>query len=256
MRLDEFLYKAGYFDSRNKAKYAVTHGEVFSDGKKLVKPSLFIDENTGANIEIRAEEFFVSVGGYKLSKALKDFGVSVNDKIVADIGSSTGGFTDCLLKNGAKKVYAVDINCEQLHDSLKENPKVVPIEKNVKSLVSTDFGEEIDMIVADLSFISVTSVISVIDNILSAEKEAIILIKPQFEVGYKKRFKNGIIRESEIRRKACFSVYEAVITTAFRPIAATVAPVSEDKNTEYLLLLKKTGGEIIPFDAVFNEKLF
>lgn len=256
MRLDGFLYEKAYFDSRNKAKYAVTHGMVYIDGRQVLKPSFFIDEIKGANIEIKAEEFFVSVGGYKLSKALKDFGVSVKDLICADIGSSTGGFTDCLIVNGAKKVYAVDINCDQLHESLKNSAKVVPCEKNVKFLTKSDFGETIDMIVADLSFISVTAVLPVFDEILEYGKKAIILIKPQFEVGCRKRFKNGIIRAAEIRRKTCLSVYDALFTTNLRPIAATVAPLCEDKNTEYLLLLEKTGEKILPFETVFNKELF
>ena len=256
MRIDEFLFVKGYFDSRNKAKTAINKGMIRLDGNKVEKPSLFIEENSSHKIEVDSVEFFVSLGGYKLSKALTDFEIRPEGLICADIGASTGGFTDCLIKNGANKVYAVDVNCKQLHDSLKSNEKVIPLEKNVKSLTANDFNDKLDLIVADLSFISAKSVLNVLDELLDFNKTVILLIKPQFEIGEKRKFKNGIIKSAEIRKKTCKSVYDCAVNTNLRPIAATVAPICQDKNVEYLLLLKKDGSEFKSFDKVFSDSLF
>ena len=132
MRLDIFLYTNGYFQSRNKAAEAILRGEVYLNGVKILKPSFLVNGESNCDIEIVSENNFVSVGGYKLYKALKDFDFSVKGLVCADVGASTGGFTDCLLQNGAEKVYSVDLNDELLSEKLKCNPKVVELTKNAK----------------------------------------------------------------------------------------------------------------------------
>ena len=139
MRFDDFLFKNCFFDSRTKAQQAIKRGEVYLNNIQIVKPSFNIDENSKENVEIRASCNFVSLGGYKLDKALKDFNFDPSELICADIGASTGGFTDCLLQNDADMIYSVDLNDSLLHNSLKANPKVVPIIKNARNLSKNDF---------------------------------------------------------------------------------------------------------------------
>ena len=146
MRLDEYLFKNHYYDSRTKAKQAIERKEVYVNGKLIDKSSFFVDENLALIIEKKAIKQFVSLGGYKLDKAIDDFSFSVSNLICADVGSSTGGFTDCLLKRGAKKIYAIDLNDDLLHISLKNDDKVVSIIKNAKDLTRSDFLEEIDFL--------------------------------------------------------------------------------------------------------------
>lgn len=238
MRIDEYLFAKGFFDSRTKAKQALERGAVFCNGKAVVKASA---EILGGEplIEIKEEESFVSLGGYKLAKALKDFNFCVKGLTVADIGASTGGFTDCLIKNGAKKVYAIDLNDELLHESLKNSDKVVRIIKNAKTLSVNDFNDNLDLITADLSFISAKQVLSVFYGLLPKNGKVILLIKPQFEIGEKRRFKNGIIKDEKTVKAVCRSVFDEAVKVGFNPINMTVAPIKQDKNTEFLILLAK-----------------
>ncbi len=241
MRLDNYLFDQKYFDSRTKAKQAVERGEIFINGKAVKKPAYEIALGEHLNIEYRRNEEYVSLGGYKLNKALTDFAFSVKDLVVADIGASTGGFTDCLLQKGAKKVYAVDLNDRLLHEKLKSDDRVDLIVKNAKDLSKTDFSEDLDLIVADLSFISITSVIEVFDKLLSDKKRLLVLIKPQFETGQKCRYKNGIIRDKKVHLIVCNQVYDVGISFGFTPKAFTTAPIQQDKNLEFLMLFEKNG---------------
>lgn len=243
MRVDEFLFVRGYFDSRTKAKQAIENGEVFLDSKPIIKPSKEISETDNPEIEVKSKETFVSLGGYKLSKALKKFDFRVKNLVVADIGASTGGFTDCLLQNGAAKVYAVDLNDDLLHNSLKNNEKVIRVIKNAKNLKSDDFGN-LDLITADLSFISATQVLETFYNLLPENGKVILLIKPQFEIGEKRKFKNGIIKDVKTVKLVCRSVYDAAVSVGFAAINMTTAPLKEDKNIEFLILLAKNGSNV------------
>lgn len=243
MRLDNYLVKLNIFDSRTKAKQAIERGEIFLNGKVNLKSSTEIDENKYYFVERVCEDSFVSLGGFKLKKALVDFSMSVQDKICVDIGASTGGFTDCLLKNGAKKVYAVDVNDSLLHPSLKDNERVYPIIKNVKNLTKNDFNDKIDLVVADLSFISITQAIPIISGLLDDFNEFVALIKPQFEAGEKIRFKNGIIRDKKIQISACINTYNCALSNFLTPVNFTTAPLSKDKNIEFLMKFVKNGGE-------------
>lgn len=250
MRLDEYLVFKGYFDSRTKSKQCIERGEVYIGDKNITKPSFNIDANKTYQIQIKSEFFFVSLGGYKIQKAIIDFNLNVKDIVVADIGCSAGGFTDCLLQNGAKKVYAVDITNDVLHNSLKNDNRVKFINKNAKDLISSDFNDTLDLLVCDLSFISISSVISAFSSILSEEKYALFLIKPQFEIGEKRRFKNGIVNDKNLRKKACEEVYNIAIQHGFSPIKLTNAPINQGKNVEYLMLLKKSVGNQVSFDLL------
>lgn len=237
MRLDTYLVQNKYFESRTKANQAIERGEVFISSKAVFKASY--DVKPCDIVTVCMLDSFVSLGGYKLDKALNDFNFKVNDLIVADVGASTGGFTDCVLKRGAKKVYAVDLNSELLHQSLKNDDRVVEIIKNVKDLTKNDFDSKIDLIVADLSFISSSIYLPILSDIIDNDKYLILLIKPQFENGEKKRFKNGIIRDEKIHKSVVDSVIYNAKLNLFTPVRITKAPEKEDKNLEFLILLRK-----------------
>ncbi len=241
MRLDNYLVEKQYFDSRTKAKQSIERGEIFIDGKAIKKASFEIKLNVCCKVERICDDSFVSLGGFKLKKALDDFNFNVKDLNCVDIGASTGGFTDCLLQNGANKVYAVDLNDELLHYSLKNNEKVVPIIKNVKDLARKDFLDKLDLVVADLSFISITQVLPIISDIIDNKKALIILIKPQFETGEKIKFKNGIVRDKKMQLQACYNAIDCAIKYSLFPASFTVAPKNEDKNLEFLMLFVKNG---------------
>ncbi len=239
MRLDNFLVAQGFFDSRTKAKQSIERGEVHLNGKAIIKASFDLDENLLHDVKIICQSSFVSLGGYKMEKALKDFSLSVKDFTVADIGCSTGGFTDCLLKNGVKRVYAVDLNDDLLHKSLLLDERVDFFVKNAKNLSKKDFKTPLDMIVADLSFISVSHVLGVFSSLLDHEKFLLILIKPQFETGEKKMYKNGIIRDEKLHKKICDNVIDMARDCSLNLINMTTTPEVKDKNREFLMLFKK-----------------
>ena len=241
MRLDNYLFVENFFDSRTKAKQAIERGEIFVNGKVVEKPSYEISLDNAVDVEYRRSEEYVSLGGYKISKALSDFNFKVEDFVVADIGASTGGFTDCLLQKGTRKVFAVDLNDGLLHEKLKNDDRVKLIVKNAKDLTQADFDEKLDLIVADLSFISITSVIEVFNNLLGDNKYLLVLVKPQFETGQKCRYKNGIIRDKKVQLAVCNQVYDAGVNFDFAPKAFTTAPINQDKNIEFLMLFEKNG---------------
>ena len=238
MRLDNYLVDKDYFSSRTKAKQAIERGEIFVNKSKITKPAFEITDSD-VLIEYVCEKSYVSLGGYKLEKGLRELNVCVNGLIVADIGASTGGFTDCLLQNGAKKVYAVDLNDSLLHPSLKNDNRVSLIIKNAKELSSLDFDSKLDFIVGDLSFISITQVIPILSNLIDSQKRAMLLVKPQFETGGYKKFKNGIIRDKSIHKQVCDNVVDVARRNSFNFLGITTAPISKDKNLEFLILLEK-----------------
>lgn len=239
MRLDNYLVEKKIFDSRTKAKQAILRGEIYINGEIVDKPSYEPSQTDCLNIERIFVEDFVSLGGYKLSKALKDFKYSPNGLTVCDIGSSTGGFTDCLLKNGAKKVYCVDVNEELLHEKIKSDKRVKFILKNAKFLSKSDINDKINLVTIDLSFISSTFIFPTLYDLIEDGTDIILLIKPQFENNKKISFKNGIIKDEKVKREACLNVTKKAIENKLYPQNFTTAPIIEDKNTEYLIHLKK-----------------
>jgi len=184
----------------------------------------------------------------ELEKALNDFNFSVENLIVADVGASTGGFCDCMLQRGIKKVFAVDINDDLLHKKLRNNDKVVKIIKNAKNLTLNDFDEKLDLITADLSFISATQVLQIFYTLLDDGKNLILLIKPQFEQNEKIKFKNGIIRDDKYRKLALKSVCEFAVSCGFIPLKMTTAPICDNKNVEFLVLFEKNKRKSLDFN--------
>ncbi len=253
MRLDAYLCEKGFFSSRTKAKRAIEDERVYVFGRLADKPSIDVCETGNVDVRVIPCKEFVSLGGFKLDKALSDFDFSVKDMVAVDLGASTGGFTDCLLKNGAKRVYSVDLNDGLLDESLKKDERVRLVIKNVKDIQSSDFSDNIDLVTADLSFISLTKVIQIMSDIINGGRHVIALIKPQFEIEEKKRFKNGIIKDEKIRGAACKKIYDCAVNNGFSPIKATVAPLNEKKNVEYLILMKKAMGCALPFEVLFKK---
>lgn len=251
MRIDYYLFEKGFYKSRNKAKESIEKGEVFYDDKVVKKPSTEIEDGDLIQIK-RVEKVFVSIGGYKLEKAISEFGVNVLDLICADIGASTGGFTDCLLQRGAKKVYAIDVNSELLDENLKKDDRVIFLLKNARNLSLNDFNEKLDFIVGDLSFISLSLIFPVVSNLMSEDGLALFLIKPQFELGERKRLKNGVITDENIRKEILIKVCDYAKNANLIPQKITTAPIVKGKNVEYLILLKKCKNNIFNNDFLKN----
>lgn len=236
MRLDKFL--STQFGSRTKAAAAISKNLVRVNGK-FVQPSYEYSESD--NIEIlESEENYVSAGGYKLSKAIKDFDFSVDGKIFADIGASTGGFTDCLLQHGAEKVYCIDVGESQLDSSLLNKNVVVIDNFNARNLSSDLFSDKLDGAVIDVSFISLTYILDAVGKILSDGTHVLALIKPQFECEGGKVGKRGIVRSSETRRKILEKVLSFALKCGLVPQKLTNAPIIQGKNLEYVVLLEKS----------------
>lgn len=204
-RLDILLVERGLAESRQKAQAMILAGEVEIDGKRADKAGTNTPE--GAHIEVHSRlQKYASRGGFKLEGALEDFHVSVVGKVCLDVGASNGGFTDCLLQHGAVKVYAVDVNTDQLAWRLREDGRVVAIKKNARELVATDLPEAVDLIVADVSFIAVKKVMPGAVQCAKPTSEFLILVKPQFELERDEVGKGGIVREAELHQKAIESV--------------------------------------------------
>lgn len=231
MRADKYF--AETFGSRTKAAEAIEKGWVLVNGK-LIKPKTEISETDTVRI-VQPKDLFVSNGGYKLDRAIKTFGVDCKGKIFADIGASTGGFTDCLLQNGVAKIYTIDVGESLLHESLQTRPEIVRMENtNARYLTKTDFSEELDGVVTDVSFISLRLIFPVIKEILKTTGEAFVLIKPQFECEKKHIGKSGIVAPSahaEIVKKVLGYLYK----NALFPYGIVNAPVRKGKNIEYVL---------------------
>ena len=231
MRADKYFSER--YGSRTKAAEAIEKGLVLVNGKPI-KAKTEIKETDSITF-IQEKELFVSNGGYKLSRAIQYFSVDCKDKICADIGASTGGFTDCLLQNGAKKVYAIDVGESLLHEKLINDNRVVVMDNtNARYLEKSAFGEEIDCVVTDVSFISLRLIFPVIHAILKADGEAFVLIKPQFECENQHIGKSGIVAPSahvSIVRK----VLQYLAEYELYPRGIVNAPIRKGKNVEYIL---------------------
>ena len=198
IRLDVYLVNNGYFETREKARIAIMEGKVFVNNQKEDKPGTMIKED--ASVEFRGEKLkYVSRGGYKLEKAVNVFNIDLKDFVCVDIGASTGGFTDVMLQNGAKKVYAVDCGTNQLDYRLRTDDRVVAMENtNARYLTKEDIGnDDIDFITVDVSFISLDKIINVIYELLKDDGKAVLLIKPQFEAGKELVEKGGVVRSKK-----------------------------------------------------------
>ena len=237
MRIDKYLSKK--FGSRTKAAHAIESGLVLVNGK-VVNPSFEVNENDDL-VFLEAEESYVSLGGFKLAKALKDFDFDVCGKIFADIGASTGGFTDCLFQRGASKVYCVDVGESQLDLRLKSKNIVIYDNFNARNLEKSMFEENLDGAVIDVSFISLTYILDKVAAVLDDGKHVIALIKPQFECESRNVGKNGIVKDGKIREKIIEKIYNFAVGCKLAPKKLTTAPYVKGKNIEYLILLEKCG---------------
>jgi len=235
MRIDKYL--AEKLGSRTKAANAVEKGLVKVNGKAVPR-SYEVKEGDEITVE-ELEESFVSAGGFKLQKAIKDFGFNAEGKVFADVGASTGGFCDCLLKNGAKKVYCIDVGESQLDKSLLRKNVVVIDNFNARNLNAELFEEELDGVTVDVSFISLTYILGAVAGVLGDNKCVLALIKPQFECESKRVGKNGIVRGKETHEKIISKIYDFALSVGLAPQKLTNAPIIKGKNLEYVILLKK-----------------
>ncbi|MCM1540975.1 MAG: TlyA family RNA methyltransferase [Blautia sp.] len=240
-RLDVILVDQGYAESREKAKAVIMSGNVYVDGQREDKAGTSFDPGK-ISLEVRGSSLkYVSRGGLKLEKAMEKWQFELAGKVCMDIGSSTGGFTDCMLQNGAAKVYAVDVGHGQLAWKLRNDPKVVCMEQtNFRYMAREDIQEELDFASVDVSFISLTKILIPARNLLKTGGEMVCLIKPQFEAGRGKVGKNGVVREPEIHREVIGKIVDYADSIGFDVLHLEFSPIrGPEGNIEYLLHLKK-----------------
>lgn len=243
-RLDVLLVKRKLAESREKAKAVIMSGNVFVDGQREDKAGTTFPEDV--SIEVKGHALpYVSRGGLKLEKAMKEFDVELADKVCTDVGSSTGGFTDCMLQNGARKVFAIDVGRGQLAWKLRQDDRVVCMEKtNIRYVTPEDLGEPIDFSSIDVSFISLTKVLLPIYRYLTEGGEIVALIKPQFEAGREKVGKKGVVREKNTHEEVIHTVTDYAASIGFTVKKLTFSPIKgPEGNIEYLVHLKKAREE-------------
>lgn len=240
-RLDVLLVQEGYAASREKAKAIIMAGDVFVDGQREDKAGTTFDPSK-IKLEVRGSTLpYVSRGGLKLEKAIRQFGLLLSDKICMDIGASTGGFTDCMLQNGAKKVYSVDVGHGQLDWKLRNDNRVVCMEKtNFRYMVPEDIEDEPDFASVDVSFISLTKILLPARALLKEDGEMVCLIKPQFEAGKEKVGKKGVVKEPAVHEEVIRKVVDFADLLGFEILHLDFSPIKgPEGNIEYLVHLRK-----------------
>lgn len=246
-RLDILLVERGLAGSRERAKRMIMAGEVLVDGQKVDKAGTTVKPE--AEIRLLGHDIpYVSRGGLKLEKAMQEFDVTLDGKVAADIGASTGGFTDCMLQNGVRKVFAIDVGYGQLAWKLRTDERVVNMERtNIRHVTSEMLGEKLDFASIDVAFISLTKVLPVAKELLSGEGELVALIKPQFEAGRDKVGKKGVVRDPAVHEEVIESVTSFARSLGFCPLALTYSPVKgPEGNIEYLIhLTSRTGADTV-----------
>ena len=239
-RLDVLVVERRLADSREKAKAIIMAGNVFVNGQREDKAGSMFDVTS--QIEIHGVTMkYVSRGGLKLEKAMQNFDVTLEGKICMDVGSSTGGFTDCMLQNGAVKVYAVDVGHGQLDWKLRNDERVVCMEKtNIRYVTPDDVADRIQFSSIDVSFISLTKVLTPVRNLLTDDGQIVCLIKPQFEAGREKVGKKGVVRDPAVHEEVIEKVRDYAMSIALEPCHLSFSPIKgPEGNIEYLLHLKK-----------------
>ena len=251
-RLDVLLVKRNLAESREKAKAYIMAGNVFVDGVREDKAGTNVSE--GAEIELRGMAMkYVSRGGFKLEKAIDEFGVVLDGAVCMDVGSSTGGFTDCMLQNGAVKVFAVDVGTNQLAWKLRIDERVVSMEQtNIRYVTPEDIGEQVDFVSIDVAFISLTKVLAPVYDLMKVGARIVCLIKPQFEAGREKVGKKGVVRERETHLEVIEQVIRYADSLGFLMLGLSFSPIrGPEGNIEYLLYMEKTKER--PADTVAVE---
>lgn len=251
-RLDVLLVKKNLAQSREKAKAVIMSGIVYVDGQKEDKAGTFFEESV--SIEVRGNHLpYVSRGGLKLEKAVSSFGIKLNGKVCMDVGASTGGFTDCMLQNGAKKVYAVDVGHGQLDWKLRNDERVVCMERtNIRYVTKETIAEPINFSSIDVSFISLTKVLKPVKELLTPDGEIVCLIKPQFEAGREKVGKKGVVRDAAVHLEVIDQVMDFARSAGFGLVNLDFSPVrGPEGNIEYLLYLQNNRETLAscPLDA-------
>ncbi len=255
-RLDVLVFEKGLTQSREQAKAVIMSGLIYVNNQKYDKPGETIDEDS--LIELRGKKLrYVSRGGLKLEKAMENFPIDISGKICMDIGASTGGFTDCMLQNGAKKVYAVDVGYGQLAWSLRTDERVINLERtNARYLTEKEIPEEIFLTSIDVSFISLTKILPVIHELLQENGYAVCLIKPQFEAGREKVGKKGVVRDKNVHVEVIERILTFAVSVGFTVGALTFSPVKgPEGNIEYLVCLKKDKKPIAWDNLMLTKKI-
>ena len=258
-RLDVLLGKKGLAPSREKAKAVIMAGSVYVDGQKEDKAGSVFDEES-AQIEVRGHVLpYVSRGGLKLEKALKVFPITLTNKICMDIGASTGGFTDCMLQNGAAKVYSVDVGYGQLDWKLRQDERVVCMEKtNFRYMTPEDIPDVLDFASVDVSFISLDKILTPAYALLKEQGEMVALIKPQFEAGREKVGKKGVVRDPKVHEEVISRIVRHADEVSFEVLDLSYSPIrGPEGNIEYLIHLKKNPERTVYPDIleVFEKKI-
>ena len=241
VRLDLYLVEKGFTESREKAKALIMSGIVYINNQKELKAGR--DVKSDDIVEVRGSTLkYVSRGGLKLEKAMQEFPIDLNNCICMDIGASTGGFTDCMLQNGAKKVYSIDVGYGQLAWKLRSDERVVNMERtNFRYVTHDEIPEEIDFASVDVSFISLKIILPVMYELLKADGEAVCLIKPQFEAGREKVGKKGVVRDVNVHIEVIENIVGFAASQKFKVLGLSFSPVKgPEGNIEYLIYLKKT----------------
>lgn len=246
IRLDVAVFEAGYAPSREKAKAIIMAGQVYVNNQKQDKAGFEMKE--GDVLEVRGSTLkYVSRGGLKLEKAMECFPITLENKICMDVGSSTGGFTDCMLQNGATKVYAIDVGTNQLAWKLRIDERVVVLEQtNFRYCTRNEVPDEIDFASVDVSFISLYHILPVLNQLLKDNGQAVCLIKPQFEAGKDKVGKKGVVRDLSVHLEVVEHIIELAIKNHFSVLGLEFSPIKgPEGNIEYLIYLEKTEEPII-----------
>lgn len=250
-RLDVILVNAGYATSREKAKAIIMAGDVFVKGQREDKAGSMFEEE-GIDLTVKSNPLkYVSRGGLKLEKAMQEFPIKLDSMVCMDIGASTGGFTDCMLQNGAAKVYSIDVGHGQLDWKLRNDERVVCLEKtNFRYVTSEQVPEAIDFASADVSFISLTKILPVAHTLLKDKAQMVCLIKPQFEAGREKVGKKGVVRDEKVHVEVIDMILDYCINNGFNVLGLTFSPVKgPEGNIEYLVWIEK----VMSDNAVSNN---
>ena len=252
-RADQLVYQQGLASSREKAKRLIMAGLVVEGSRRIDKPGEQLDIET--ELRLKGQMKYVSRGGYKLEKILENEAIDLKDKVCIDIGASTGGFTDCMLQAGAKKVYAIDVGYNQLDFSLRQDPRVINMEKiNIRYLELEDLKEKADFISIDVSFISLDLVLPVAKNLLKEDGLIAALIKPQFEAGKDKVGKGGIVRDKKIHLEVLEKMLALFTSLGLNPLQLTDSPIHGAKgNIEFLALLGLGHGKSWDLKALVDK---
>lgn len=255
-RLDILLVEKGIFSSRERAKTSIMAGKIFVDGQRIDKAG----EKVSVNSEIifKGQEIpYVSRGGLKLEKAMKEFNISLNDKVCMDIGASTGGFTDCMLQNNAKKVFSVDVGYGQFAWKLRTDERVVCMERtNIRYVKPEDIGVKLDFASIDVSFISLKKIMPATKELLDDNGEIVALIKPQFEAGREKVGKKGVVRDINVHKEVVMDIITFLIKEDFNILGLSFSPIKgPEGNIEYLVYFSKNKNKESSFEIEDVEKV-